>query len=56
MTTAVSYTHLYADLLDMEDGVHAERLVGSYTEIMPGRPTISEHRHPFDKMCIRDRG
>ncbi|MFQ9681891.1 MAG: hypothetical protein ACLRZH_18965, partial [Ruthenibacterium lactatiformans] len=46
------FDHLYryADLLDMEDGVHAERLVGSYTEIMPGRPTISEHRHPFDSV------
>jgi rubrerythrin len=44
------FDHLYryADLLDLEQGIHAERLVGSYTEIMPGRPTISEHRHPFD--------
>lgn len=44
------FDHLYryADLLDMEHGIHAERLVGSYTEIMPGRPTISEHRHPVD--------
>ena len=44
------FDHLYryADLLDMEQGIHAERLVGNYTEIMPGRPTISEHRHPWD--------
>ena len=44
------FDHLYryADLLDMEEGVHAERLVGGYTEITPGRPTISEHRHPND--------
>ena len=44
------FDHLYryADLLDMEQGIHAERLVGSYTEIMPGRPTISEHRFPSD--------
>ena len=40
----------YADLLDMEAGVHAERLVGRYTEIMPGRPTIAEHRHPYDSV------
>ena len=42
------FDHLYryANLLDMEEGVHAERLVGGYTEITPGRPTISEHRHP----------
>jgi len=44
------FDHLYryADLLEMETGVYAENLVGRYTEIMPGRPTISEHRHPFD--------
>ena len=44
------FDHLYryADLLEMDAGVHAERLVGRYTEIMPGRPTISEHRFPKD--------
>ena len=44
------FDHLYrfSDLLEMEQGVKGEKLVGSYTEIMPGRPTISEHRHPFD--------
>ena len=44
------FDHLYrySDLLEMEEGVRGERLVGSYTEIMPGRPTISEHRYPFD--------
>ena len=35
------FDHLYryADLLELERGIHAERLVGCYTEIMPGRPT-----------------
>lgn len=44
------FDHLYryADLLDMEQGIHAERLVGSYTEITPGRPTVSEHRYGYD--------
>jgi rubrerythrin len=44
------FDHLYryADLLEMEQGIKAERLVGGYTEIMPGRPTICEHRFPFD--------
>ncbi len=44
------FDHLYryANLLDMEEGVHAERLVGGYTEITPARPTIAEHRHPND--------
>ena len=44
------FDHLYryADLLNMHSGVKAEKLVGCYTEIMPGRPTIAHHRHPFD--------
>ena len=44
------FDHLYryADLMNMETGQKAEELVGGYTEIMPGRPTISEHRHPYD--------
>lgn len=50
------FDHLYryANLLEGEQGVYAEWLVGRYTEIMPGRPTISHHRHPFDnvKKCI----
>ena len=46
------FDHLYryADLLEMEHGIHAERLVGEYTEIMPGRPTIAEHRDPRDSV------
>ncbi len=44
------FDHLYryADLLEMEAGTQAEQLVGHYTEIMPGRPTIAHHRYPFD--------
>ena len=44
------FDHLYrySDLLDMKQHVKAEKLVGGYTEIMPGRPTVSEHRHPYD--------
>ncbi len=46
------FDHLYryADLLNMTEGVHAENLVGRYTEIMPGRPTVAHHRHPFDNV------
>ncbi len=46
------FDHLYryADQLEMEQGVHAERLVGRYTEIMPGRPTIAHHRYPMDNV------
>ena len=46
------FDHLYryANLLEMEQGIYAEWLVGRYTEIMPGRPTISEHRCPIDNV------
>ena len=50
------FDHLYrySDLLEMERGIKAEQLVGHYTEIMPGRPTISEHRYPADNIrkCV----
>jgi UDP-3-O-acyl-N-acetylglucosamine deacetylase len=44
------FDHLYryANLLDMEYGIKAENLVNKYVEIMPARPTISEHRFPYD--------
>ena len=42
------FDHLYrfSNLLKMDFGIDAETLVGSYTEIIPGRPTIAEHRNP----------
>ncbi|MBQ8109425.1 MAG: hypothetical protein IJ124_04585 [Clostridia bacterium] len=53
------FDHLYryADLMEFDDKRHAEELVGRYTEIMPGRPTIAHHRHPYDsvKFHIRNR-
>ena len=44
------FDHLYrfSNLLDMEAGKDAKTYVGGLTEIMPGRPTISEHRYPYD--------
>ena len=46
------FDHLYryANLLEMEQGVAAKWLVGRYTEIMPGRPTISHLRFPKDNV------
>ena len=40
------FDHLYrySNLLEMEQGIKAERLVGGYTEITPARPTIAHHR------------
>ena len=46
------FDHLYryANLLETDMGEHAEHYIGSYTEIMPGRPTIAHHRHPYDSV------
>ena len=54
------FDHLYryANLLDYEYGICPEKLVGSYTEMTPARPTIAEHRHPKDSIfypiCNKD--
>jgi rubrerythrin len=44
------FDHLYryANLLDLVEGKSADSIVQGQTEIMPGRPTRAEHRHPFD--------
>ncbi|WP_054743153.1 hypothetical protein [Cellulosilyticum ruminicola] len=46
------FDHLYrySDLGYFEYGEKMECLVGHYTEIMPGRPTISHHRFPTDNI------
>ncbi len=42
------HQYRYANLLALLEGKKAERITGPLTEIMPGRPTVAEHRHPFD--------
>ena len=44
------FDHLYrySNLLENDYGIHAEKLVGKYTELTPGRPTVAHHRHPYD--------
>lgn len=46
------FDHLYryANLLETDMNVKAENYVGKYTEITPGRPTITHHRHPYDEI------
>ena len=46
------FDHLYryANLLELLEGKKADQITQSLTEIMPGRPTIVEHRHPFDEI------
>ena len=48
------FDHLYryADYMELHEKRHAEDLVGGYTEIMPGRPTIAHHRHPYDSCLL----
>ena len=44
------FDHLYrfANLIEVDEGIKAESLLGNYTEVTVGRPTISEHRYPSD--------
>jgi rubrerythrin len=44
------FDHLYryANLMIDTNPKKAEAIVKDLTEVMPGRPTIIEHRHPFD--------
>ncbi|NLK39888.1 MAG: hypothetical protein GX303_06580, partial [Clostridiales bacterium] len=46
------FDHLYryANLLDLDTQIPAHQLVKSYVDITPGRPTIAEHRFPFDSV------
>ena len=46
------FDHLYryANLLELLDGKQAEMIVQHLTEVMPGRPTVAEHRHPDDDL------
>ena len=48
------FDHLYryANYMKMVMDKDPASVTGQYTEIMPGRPTALEHRHPFDE--IRD--
>lgn len=44
------FDHLYryANLMQVTNGKAPADVVGNLTEITVGRPTVSEHRHPFD--------
>lgn len=44
------FDHLYrySNLLDLDAQIPSEKLVKSYVDITPGRPTIAEHRFPYD--------
>ena len=44
------FDHLYrfSNLLNLDKNIPAQQLTRSYVDITPGRPTVAEHRHPFD--------
>ncbi|MES2917458.1 MAG: hypothetical protein V4729_02455 [Pseudomonadota bacterium] len=46
------FDHLYrySALLDRLEGKDANNILQCYTDIMPGRPTLEEHRHPSDDL------
>ncbi|HEY0485907.1 MAG TPA: hypothetical protein VGD72_06625 [Mycobacteriales bacterium] len=46
------FDHLYryANLYEMVERRKAEKVVDALTEVMPGRPTKVEHRHPYDNV------
>ena len=48
------FDHLYryANLFELVERRKAEKVVDQLTEVMPGRPTIVQHRDPFDN--VRD--
>ncbi len=46
------FDHLYrySALLDRVEGKDANNILQSYTDVIPGRPTVEEHRHPHDDL------
>ena len=44
------HMYRYAALMDRIEGKDANTLVQSYSDILPGRPTAIEHRHPHDDL------
>jgi hypothetical protein len=44
------HMYRYSALLDRLEGKDANNILQSYTDILPGRPTVVEHRHPLDDL------
>ncbi|HEY8376191.1 MAG TPA: hypothetical protein VIK91_06865 [Nannocystis sp.] len=47
------FDHLYryANMIDLIEGPgRVQEIIGDLTEVMPGRPTVVEHRHPYDEV------
>lgn len=44
------HMYRYSALMDRVEGKDADAIVQSYSDILPGRPTSIEHRHPEDDL------
>jgi rubrerythrin len=44
------HMYRYSALLDRLEGKDANNILQSYTDILPGRPTVDEHRDPADDL------
>lgn len=44
------HMYRYSALLDRVEGKDANNILQSYTDVLPGRPTVVEHRHPLDDL------
>lgn len=44
------HMYRYSALLDRVEGKDANNILQSYTDILPGRPTVIEHRNPADDL------
>jgi hypothetical protein len=42
------HMYRYSALMDRVEGKDANNIIQSYTDVIPGRPTSLEHRHPYD--------
>ena len=49
-SSKTSITHSDSALLDRLEGKDANNILQSYTDVAPGRPTIEQHRDPFDDL------
>jgi rubrerythrin len=44
------HMYRYSALMDRVEGKDANAILQSYTDVLPGRPTAREHRHPDDDL------
>ncbi|MCW8193920.1 hypothetical protein F6455_03860 [Proteobacteria bacterium 005FR1] len=44
------HMYRYSALMDRVEGKDANNILQSYTDVIPGRPTSEEHRHPEDDL------